>query len=142
MLSRDPDRGTAAADEVRGVSPNGAVHLIVGDISTTSGVRKVAAEVIAQHPGLSVLINNAGVSKFTREVTAEGLEATFATNHLAPFLLSNLLLDLLVQNAPAQAAPTWLSAVGAGSIEVRLVRGWRSPAGVGGCRGPGLGPGR
>src|SRR5260370_21563986 len=101
MLARDPDRGNAAADEVRGVSPNGAVHLIVGDLSTTSGVRKVAAEVVAQHPRLSVLINNAGVSKFTREVTADGLETTFATNHLAPFLLSNLLVDLLAQNAPA-----------------------------------------
>lgn len=102
MLARDPDRGAAAADEVRRVSPSGAVHQLVGDLSTIGGVRKVAAQVVAQHPRLSVLVNNAGVSKFTRELTAEGLETMFATNHLAPFLLSNLLIDLLASNAPAR----------------------------------------
>ena len=102
IVARDPERGAAAVAEIHRLTPDGAVHLLVGDLSTMSGVRRIAADVIAQHPQLNVLINNAGVSKFSgREVTAEGLEATFATNHLAPFLLSNLLLDLLAKNAPA-----------------------------------------
>jgi len=87
IVARDPERGAAAVAEIHRLSPDGAVDLLVGDLSTMSGVRRIAADVIAQHPQLNVLINNAGVSKFSREVTAEGLEATFATNHLAPFLL-------------------------------------------------------
>jgi NAD(P)-dependent dehydrogenase (short-subunit alcohol dehydrogenase family) len=101
ILARDPNRGAATIDEIRRLSPEGAVHLLVGDISKMSDVRRIAAEVAAHYPQLSVLINNVGVSKFTREVTADGLETTFATNHLAPFLLSNLLIEVLAQNAPA-----------------------------------------
>jgi len=101
MLARDPDRGATTADEIRGASQNGTVDLVIGDLSSMSGVRRIAAEVAARHPQLSVLLNVAGVSKFTRRVTADGLEATFAINHVAPFLLSNLLMDLLAGNAPA-----------------------------------------
>jgi NAD(P)-dependent dehydrogenase (short-subunit alcohol dehydrogenase family) len=101
ILARDPNRGVATVDEIRRTNPEGAVHLLLGDISNMNEVRRIAADVTAHYPQLSVLINNVGVSKFTREVTADGLETTFATNHLAPFLLSNLLIDLLATNAPA-----------------------------------------
>jgi NAD(P)-dependent dehydrogenase (short-subunit alcohol dehydrogenase family) len=102
MVARDPDLGSAAADEIRSLSPKGAVDVLVGDLSKMNDVRRIAADVSAKHPRLSLLINNAGVSKFTREVTVDGLETTFATNHLAPFLLSNLLIDVLAPNAPAR----------------------------------------
>lgn len=102
MVVRDPDRGAAAADEIRAASQGAEVHLLVGDMASLSDVRRIAAQVIARHRGLCLLVNNAGVSKFSREVTDDGLERTFATNHLASFLLSNLLLELLAQNAPAR----------------------------------------
>ncbi|HEX2648193.1 MAG TPA: SDR family NAD(P)-dependent oxidoreductase [Candidatus Dormibacteraeota bacterium] len=78
--------------------PAVAINRDEADLSRMDDVRRVAERTIARHPDLNVLINNAGVSKFTREVTPEGLETTFATNYLAPFLLSNLLLPVLSRN--------------------------------------------
>ena len=68
------------------------------DLSRMHDVRRLAHDVAARHPDLDVLINNAGVSKFTRDVTPDGLETTFAVNYMAPFLLSNLLLPVLARN--------------------------------------------
>jgi NAD(P)-dependent dehydrogenase (short-subunit alcohol dehydrogenase family) len=73
----------------------GALH---GDLSRLDDVRRIAREAANRYPDLEVLINNAGVSKFTREVTPDGLETTFATNYMAPFVLSNLLLPVLTRN--------------------------------------------
>jgi len=101
MVVRDAERGGAVADWIRAASPEAEVHLVIGDLASINDVRRIAAEVVARHQGLCLLVNNAGVSKFSREVTEDGLERTFATNHLAPFLLSNMLLELLAQNAPA-----------------------------------------
>jgi len=101
MVVRDPERGAAVADWIRAASPKAEVQLVIGDLASINDVRRIAAEVVARYQGLCLLVNNAGVSKFSREVTEDGLERTFATNHLAPFLLSNMLLELLAQNAPA-----------------------------------------
>lgn len=98
MVVRDPDRGADAADEIRAARQDIEVHVLVGDLSSINDVRRIAAEVVARHQGLCLLVSNAGVSKFSREVTEDGLERTFATNHLAPFLLSNLLLERLARN--------------------------------------------
>ena len=68
------------------------------DLSSIGEVRRLAHAIAARHPDLDVLINSAGVSKFTREVTPDGLETTFAVNYMAPFLLSNLLLPVLARN--------------------------------------------
>ncbi len=92
LVARDRTRGERAATQVE----NG--ELLVADLSLMAQVRGLAEEVRTKFPDLNVLINNAGVSKFARAVTEEGLEVTFATNHLAPFLLSNLLLDMLTAN--------------------------------------------
>jgi NAD(P)-dependent dehydrogenase (short-subunit alcohol dehydrogenase family) len=102
LVVRDHERGAAVADEVRAAHPDAEADLLVGDLSELDEVRRIAVEAASRHPDLSLLVNNAGVSKFSREVTAGGLERTFATNHLAPFLLSNLLLDLLAGNAGAR----------------------------------------
>lgn len=81
-------------------SPNGGQpnSALVGDLARMAETARLAAEASARHPDLDVLINNAGVSKFERVLTADGLETTFATNHMAPFLLSNLLLPILQRN--------------------------------------------
>ena len=84
------------------------------DLSRMADVRRLAAQVASRHPDLDVLINNAGVSRFTRDVTPEGFETTFATNYMAPFLLSSLLLPVLTRNGG--------SIVNIGSEQHRWVR--------------------
>ena len=71
------------------------------DLSSQAEVWRLAGEVPAGLPRIDVLINNVGGFRDTRHVTADGLERTFALNHLAPFLLKNLLLDRLVAGTPA-----------------------------------------
>ena len=73
----------------------GQVTGVVGDLSSLAAVRKLATEVAAQYPRLDVLVNNAGTGTRRRQTTVDGYERTFAINHLAPFLLTNLLLDRL-----------------------------------------------
>lgn len=68
------------------------------DLSRINEVQRLAQEVASRHPDLDVLINNAGVSKFTHEMTPDRLETTFATNYMAPFVLSYLLLPVLARN--------------------------------------------
>lgn len=93
LVARDRARGEAALTQVK----DG--ELLLADLSRMAGVRRLADEVRTRYPDLNLLINNAGVSKFAREVTQEGFEVTFATNHLAPFLLSNLLLVTMAANS-------------------------------------------
>ena len=73
----------------------GQVTGVVGDLSSLAAVRKLAAEISAQYPRLDVLVNNAGTGTRRRQTTGDGYERTFAINHLAPFLLTNLLLERL-----------------------------------------------
>jgi NAD(P)-dependent dehydrogenase (short-subunit alcohol dehydrogenase family) len=73
----------------------GRVDGVVGDLSSLAAVRKLATDIAAQYPRLDVLVNNAGTGARRRQTTADGCERTFAINHLAPFLLTNLLLDRL-----------------------------------------------
>jgi NAD(P)-dependent dehydrogenase (short-subunit alcohol dehydrogenase family) len=95
------DRGRTE-DVVREIRESGAGHpdAFVADMSAQAEVRRLAGEVLGALPRLDVLVNNVGGYWDTRHVTADGLERTFALNHLAPFLLTNLLLDLL-QASPA-----------------------------------------
>ena len=71
-------------------------------MSSQAQVRRLAAQVLGTYPRLDVLVNNAGGFWRRRHVTADGLEHTFALNHLAPFLLTSLLLDRLTASAPAR----------------------------------------
>ena len=71
-----------------------------------ASVRKLAAEVLARYPKLDVLVNNAGAMYGTRQLTKDGIELTWAVNHLAPFLLSKLLLHRLKESAPARIITT------------------------------------
>jgi NAD(P)-dependent dehydrogenase (short-subunit alcohol dehydrogenase family) len=78
------------------------VRYVQADFASLRQVESLAAEVVASVPRLDVLINNAGCGNLSRTVTPDGYETTFAVNHLAPFLLTNLLLDTLKKSGPAR----------------------------------------
>src|SRR5580704_4629773 len=103
VTARNADKGRAAvARIVERLEGQPQVQLVVFDLADLSSVRRGAEEILQQAPRLDVLVNNAGVVLSERRVTVDGYEATFATNHLGPFLLTNLLLDRLRESAPAR----------------------------------------
>jgi NAD(P)-dependent dehydrogenase (short-subunit alcohol dehydrogenase family) len=102
MVCRDPKKAEATVAEIRAAVPDPKLEVLYADLSSMAEVRKLAAEFRAKHQRLDVLLNNAGAILMERVVTVDGLEKTFATNHLAYFLLTNLLLDLLKASAPSR----------------------------------------
>ncbi|MDO8614360.1 MAG: SDR family oxidoreductase [Dehalococcoidia bacterium] len=102
MVARDPARGAAALAEVKRRSGSEIVELMIADLASLQAVRQLAGEFRALHRELHVLVNNAGAYNAQRSLTPDGYETTFAVNHLAPFLLTNLLLDALKAGAPSR----------------------------------------
>jgi retinol dehydrogenase 14 len=102
IVARDKTKGEAVLEEIRTATGNTKLELFVADLSSMNDVRRVAQEFKAKHTKLDVLVNNAGGSFDTRQTTIDGLEYTFAFNHLAYFLLTNLLLDVLKANTPSR----------------------------------------
>lgn len=94
MVCRDPDRGARARDEVSLAAIGAAPELLLADMSSQSSVRALAQKLHQRFEKIDVLMNNAGAIFARRELTEDGIEKTFATNHLGPFLLTNLVLDL------------------------------------------------
>jgi len=102
MHGRNATKGQAAAQAVRAkAAGHGAVRFLRADFASLAQVRGLAAE-LDSLPRLDVLINNAGCINLSRSVTADGFETTFAVNHLAPFLLTHLLLRKIRHSAPAR----------------------------------------
>ncbi len=101
LVGRDRGRTQAAADDVR-TTTGREVHVVLADLSLMSEVRRAAAELAEALPKLDVLIHNAAVVPTTRKVTSEGIEEAFATNVLAPFLLTQLLTPSLERAAPSR----------------------------------------
>jgi len=99
---RDKQRGEAALISVKAASGNQLVELLLIDLSLQHSVRSMVAEFEKRYDHLDVLINNAGIFKNRRVITTDGFETMFATNHLGPFLLTNLLLDKLKSSASAR----------------------------------------
>ncbi len=93
--ARTAERGGATLAELRQRAPGLDVETVTADLGSLGEVRQMAAEVAARFPRLDTLINNAGVMTRRRQVSRDGFELTFAVNHLAHFLLTNLLLDQL-----------------------------------------------
>jgi len=99
---RDAARCDRVAAEIQSASGNARIESILGDLASLDQVRRMAAELHARTDRIHVLINNAGAMVPTYRETTDGFEHTFAVNHLAPFLLTNLILDLLRAGAPAR----------------------------------------
>ncbi len=129
LTARDRERGRRVEEEIAEKTGNGNVTILYADLSSQRAVRALAEEVRKRVPVLHVLINNAGGVNYRRQVTEDGQELTFATNHLAPFLLTNLLLDLLKRGAPARVITVTSMIHARGRIDfdnLRYEKGYRA----------------
>ena len=122
-------RATSAAATITNASGSAAVDVFVGDLSSQAEVHRLADEVLATYPRLDVLVNNVGGFWSHRHVTADGFERTFALDHLAPFLLTNLLLDRLVASAPARIVTVASGAQAMGRLDFDDLMGERHYSG-------------
>src|SRR5438128_12660283 len=102
MVARNQEKGEDARSEIIKESQNNSVDLLVADLSSLESIRKLATDFQKKYSKLHGLINNAGLFNQRRRVTTDGYENTFATNYLAPFLRTNLQLDILKANAPSR----------------------------------------
>lgn len=98
IVGRDATRAAQTKAEIEKITTPDKVHILLADLTAQAEVRRVAAEIQDQFPQLDALINNAGAVFARRQLTVDGLEMTLALNHLAPFLLTSLLLDKLKQS--------------------------------------------
>jgi len=123
ITGRDLARAEQAAADIRSASENPAVDAFAADMTSQAEVRRLAATVLDAYPRLHVLVNNVGGFWAHRHPTADGLERTFALNHLAPFLLTNLLLDRLKASAPARVVTVSSGAQSMGRIDFDDLQG-------------------
>jgi NAD(P)-dependent dehydrogenase (short-subunit alcohol dehydrogenase family) len=127
--TRSRDRAEGAAREIRGAG-GGQVEVFIADLSSQAEVRRLAEAVLQRLPRIDVLVNNVGGFWNTRRVTTDGLEHTFALNHLALFLLTNLLLERLKRSAPSRVVTVSSHAETMGRIDFADLQGQRSYSGA------------
>ena len=106
VVARSEERGEAAAERIADTSGGDSPDVLLADLASQRSVRRLAAEILDRYPRLDVLINNAGAINSSRRMTDDGIELTWAVNHLAPFLLTGMLLDRLRESAPSRVITT------------------------------------
>lgn len=117
LIARDSARGEATLARLRRANPSAQHAAHYGDLSVIADMKRVAAAVSASEARIDVLINNAGAVFLSRKVSADGLEMTFATNHMAYFIVTNLLLDRLKATPGARIVSTASDAHKSGKID-------------------------
>jgi len=115
---RDAAKVGAVCHEIVRVSGNAEVTGVVADFASLAAVRRLAADITVRHARLDVLVNNAGTSARHRRLTSDGFEWLLGVNHLAPFLLTTLLLDKLKAGAPARVVTVASMAYRRGTLEL------------------------
>jgi len=121
LVGRDPRRTAAAVGRLRSESPECRTDSLLCDFADQSAVRRLAEDLLRTCPRLDVLVNNAGTVFSRRTVTPDGVEATFAVNHLAGFLLTELLLERIRESAPARIVFTSSEGHYAGTLDLEDV---------------------
>lgn len=106
IVGRNETRAKIADARIRAAAKGATVDSFLADLSSMAAVHKLASEVLARYSRLDVLVNNAGAMYTTRQLSVDGIELSWAVNHLAPFLLTNLLLDRLKASAHARVITT------------------------------------
>jgi retinol dehydrogenase 14 len=129
ITGRDAARAESAAREISAAG-GGLVDVFVADLSSQAEVRRLAGDVLRTLARVDVLVNNAGGYWNTRHVTIDGLEHTFAVNHLAPYLLTNLLLSRLTRTGSARVVTVASNAQAMGRIDFTDLQGERAYSGA------------
>jgi len=102
IVGRNPEKSTTVLAELKSSSGNKNIDLLMADLAVMQEVRDLAEQVISHYDRLDILLNNAGGYFAKHELTSDGLERTFALNHMSYFLLTNKLMELLKSSAPAR----------------------------------------
>ncbi|CAL9704260.1 unnamed protein product [Knipowitschia caucasica] len=123
LACRCPIKGTAARDQIRSLSGNPQVDLRILNLSSMASVRDFVQKIKEEEKELHLLVNNAGVSGLPKQFTADGFDTTFATNHLGPFLLTHLLLNLLKASSPSRIVIVSSSNHSKGKVDFRHFTG-------------------
>jgi len=126
IVGRNAQKTARVVEEIRAASGNKNVDSLLADLSSQQDVRRLADEFKSSYPHLHVLLNNAGGTFTTRQLSVDGIEMTFALNHLAYFLLTNLLLNTLKASAPARIINVSSDAHSGGKIDFENLQGERS----------------
>lgn len=118
LVGRDTVKSERIVADLKADTHNEKIDLLIADLSVQAAIRALAAQVLARYPRLDVLVNNAGGVFDPRTTTADGIETTWAVNHLAYFLLTNLLLERLKASAPARVVSVSSAAHMGGSLRI------------------------
>jgi NAD(P)-dependent dehydrogenase (short-subunit alcohol dehydrogenase family) len=125
IVGRNAQKTSQVVEEIRAASDNNTVDSLLADLSSQQEVRRLAIEFESKYSHLHVLLNNAGAVFMQRQLSVDGIEMTFALNHLAYFLLTNLLLDKIKTSAPARIINVSSGAHTSGKIEFDNLQGER-----------------
>ena len=106
LVARNQSRAADAVRRISAVSKGSIPDVMLADLASQSSIRQLAAELLTRYPRIQVLVNNAGAIYASRQMSVDGIELTWAVNHLAPFLLTTLLLDRLKTSRPARIVTT------------------------------------
>jgi len=106
LVARNQARAADAVRRISAVSAGRVPDVMLAELASQSSIRQLARELLARYPRIQVLVNNAGAIYARRQISADGIELTWAVNHLAPFLLTALLLDRLTASRPARIVTT------------------------------------
>ena len=106
LVARSESRAADAVRRIQAARDGVKVDVLLADLASQAAIRRLATELLAKYPTIQVLINNAGAIYARRQLSPDGIELTWAVNHLAPFLLTTLLLDRLKASAPARIVTT------------------------------------
>jgi len=126
IVGRNAPKTALLVEEIRAASGNRNVDSLLADLSSQQDVRRLANEFKSKYSRLHVLLNNAGAFFVKRQLSVDGIEMTFALNHLAYFLLTNLLLDTIKASAPARIINVSSDAHTSGKIEFDNLQGERT----------------
>ena len=131
IVGRDAQKAAQVSKEIQAASGNQNVDWLLADLSSQQDIRRLVAEFKSKYSQLHVLINNAGGTFMTRQLSVDGIEMTFALNHLAYFMVTNLLLDTIKASAPARIINVSSDAHSGGKIDFNNLQGERSYSGIG-----------
>jgi NAD(P)-dependent dehydrogenase (short-subunit alcohol dehydrogenase family) len=125
LISRNPEKCAATAARIQQETNNPNVNYISADLSSQAQIHELVVQFLSRYDRLDVLINNVGAFFLERRLSIDGVEMTFALNHLSYFLLTNLLLDIIKASAPARVVNVSSNAHFKAALEFDNLQSWR-----------------